>query len=194
MLSRMSEKITDVFVESKIILFEEKDIYKFGVKQGIMIVLNLFTLFVIGAIYKMIFDVLIYILAYIPLRSYAGGFHAKTHARCYLLSIIILNTVLLIIKKSLISVIACCFLTFFNGLLILFLAPVEDENKLLDDVETVTYRKKTLVILLLELLCLIVALCVKWFFIVYPVVLAITTLGFLLLIGKLKSKIYSCFS
>lgn len=186
MLLRISEKITGILVENKIITQESREIYRFGVQQGIMLLLNFFTLLIIGLIYRMIFEVLIFILAYVPLRSYSGGFHAKTHMKCYSISVIIINAVLLIIKYMQISISIYCFLTFLSVLIILVLAPVEDENKVLDNIEVIVYRKKSRTILLFELLCFILFLWVECFTMVKTVSLSLIILGALLLIGKLK--------
>lgn len=187
----MSEKITDILVENKIIAAENREIYRFGVKQGIMLLLNLFTVVVIGFAYGMILEVLIYIFSYVPLRSYSGGFHAKTHIMCYLGSVIILNAVLLMMKFLLYSTPIYYFLAIISVLLIFFLSPVEDENKRLDDTEIVYYRKKSRLILSLEIIVIIVAYFIKHFEIMHSVSIAITTIGLLLLIGKVKNTIIS---
>lgn len=186
MLLRISEKITDTLVENKIITHENREIYRFGIQQGIMLLLNFFTLLIIGLIHGMIFEVFIFILAYVPLRSYAGGFHAKTHTKCYSVSVIIINAVLLIIKYLQISISIYCFLAFLSILIIFVLAPVEDENKLLDNIEGIVYRKKSRIILLFELLCFIFFLWIECFSIVKTISLSLITLGALLLIGNLK--------
>lgn len=46
MLLRISEKITGILVENKIITQESREIYRFGVQQGIMLLLNFFTLLI----------------------------------------------------------------------------------------------------------------------------------------------------
>lgn len=187
MLLRMSEKITDIFVENEIIANENREIYRYGIQQGIMLLLNFFTLLIIGLIHGMIFEVLIFILAYIPLRSYAGGFHAKTHMKCYSVSVIIINAVLLTIKYSRITISIYFLLAFFSLIIIFILAPVEDENKLLGKIEIVIYRKKSRIILLIIFLWFVVAFFTEFFSMVKFISLALTTLGILLLIGKVKN-------
>ena len=39
-----------------------------------------------------------FILAYIPIRSYAGGYHASTQLRCYILSNAVVVAVLIAIR------------------------------------------------------------------------------------------------
>ena len=119
----MSEKLTGILVKYQLIAFEEKEIYRFGIQQGIMLLLNFITVLAIGFAYDMLFYVLVYISAYIPLRSYAGGFHAQTHMRCYSYSVIILNTVLLIIKFLFISTSIYHIITLISILIIFLLSP-----------------------------------------------------------------------
>jgi len=61
--------------------------------------LNILTMLVIGLSMKMIFLAILYILAYIPLRVYSGGYHASTPQKCWIFSAIMLYVVLWILKK-----------------------------------------------------------------------------------------------
>lgn len=88
--------------------------------------LNLFTIVTLGLIYGMLKEVSVFTLAYVPLRSYAGGFHAKTHMKCYVCSILIINAVLLIIKFSMFSETVCYIIAFLSSIVIFFFSPVED--------------------------------------------------------------------
>lgn len=78
---------------------------------------------------------IIFTAAYIPIRIYSGGYHAKTPQRCWLFSAIMLLMVLCIIKYTpnnpaffwiytVLSLVSC--------VIIWILSPVEDKNKTLD--------------------------------------------------------------
>jgi accessory gene regulator B len=179
----MSEKLTGILVKYQLIAFEEKEIYRFGIQQGIMLLLNFITVLAIGFAYDMLFYVLVYIIAYIPLRSYAGGFHAQTHMRCYSYSVIILNTVLLIIKFLFISTSIYHIITLISILIIFLLSPVEDINKPLDKVEYITYRKKVRMILFFETVIYFITSYTKHS---NAISLAFFTISFFLIIGKIK--------
>ena len=54
MFYRISNRIADRFAEKKVIPPEEKELYRFGVQQGLSIALNVVTTFVIGLVFRMV--------------------------------------------------------------------------------------------------------------------------------------------
>lgn len=98
MFYRISNRIADRFTEKKVIPPEEKELYRFGVQQGLSIALNVVTTFVIGLVFRMVLESFLFLAVYIPLRSFAGGIHAKTANRCYVYSSFMIIAVLLVIK------------------------------------------------------------------------------------------------
>ena len=50
-MEAMLTKIVEGFVEKEIVLMEDKSIYEFGLKQGIVIIINLITILLIGLIF-----------------------------------------------------------------------------------------------------------------------------------------------
>ena len=126
-----------------------------------------------------------------PLRKNAGGFHAETRSSCLLFSTVTLLVSIVCftqIKWSTTEylLIALCLFVF-----IFFMAPIENNNKHLDQIEYKIYQKRTRGILLAEATLLAMALIFNW----KIVVIAITTNFFIVSIslfaGKLKLRIYS---
>ena len=108
---------------------EEKELYRFGVQQGLSIALNVVTTFVIGLVFRMVLESFLFLAVYIPLRSFAGGIHAKTANRCYVYSSFMIIAVLLVIKFFPLGNLICSCLSFLSGIIIFLLAPVEAEHK-----------------------------------------------------------------
>ena len=65
--------------------------------MGITVLLNLISTIVIGVIAGKVFESIAFLVFYIPLRSYVGGYHASTPRRCYFISIVIIMAMLLFI-------------------------------------------------------------------------------------------------
>lgn len=78
----MEKYLINQLINKKIILEQEKEIYCFGICQLIMLLLNICTSFFISLCYGRIIEGMIFSSAYILLRSYAGGYHAKTRKKC----------------------------------------------------------------------------------------------------------------
>ena len=80
-------KITQRLCEKGIISESDFDLYEYGFNMGITVLLNLISTIVIGVIASNVFESIAFFVFYIPLRSYAGGYHASTPRRCYFISI-----------------------------------------------------------------------------------------------------------
>lgn len=152
MFECIAEQMTQSLINAQIIENEGREIYRYGIQQGLTMILNLLTTLAIGLICGMWWQAFVFMLAYIPLRSYAGGYHAKTPFRCYLFSIALMVTTLLAIRIVHDTILICCFLMLLSCVCILLFAPVEDHNKPLDAMERRIYKKRTRWILCLEII------------------------------------------
>ena len=92
--ARLSHRIGNNLVRSGIVKEEDAEIYIYGINQILVSVLNVSSALIIGLIFDMFLESVIFMAAYIPLRSFAGGYHAKTPVRCYILSLIMITVVL----------------------------------------------------------------------------------------------------
>ncbi|BCJ94370.1 hypothetical protein acsn021_19390 [Anaerocolumna cellulosilytica] len=182
----LAERITNQFIESKLIDAEDSEIYTFGLQQGGYMLLSFITALGIGLSLGMFLQSMIFLLAYIPLRSYAGGYHEKNQLRCYLLSIIMTATVLLTIKFIPWDGFSFLVVAVAAGGIIFFMAPVEDRNKLLSWMEKCVYKRRARYILGV----LTVTACLLWrmgsFQSAISIIMALATLGAMLVLGKVR--------
>lgn len=188
MFYRISNRIADRFTEKKVIPPEEKELYRFGVQQGLSIALNVVTTFVIGLVFRMVLESFLFLAVYIPLRSFAGGIHAKTANRCYVYSSFMIIAVLLVIKFFPLGNLICSCLSFLSGIIIFLLAPVEAEHKKLDEIEYVVYRKRSRIILVAEIIIqlLLSMIMPKRFIMCFS--LSFVCLATVMIVGAVKNK------
>ena len=172
-------------INKKIILEQEKEIYCFGICQLIMLLLNICTSFFISLCYGRIIEGMIFSSAYILLRSYAGGYHAKTRKRCYILSSLMAVIVFPIIELSKNRIIICGEII-MSAVMILILAPVDVKNKRLENIEKQMYRKKCIYIFFFEILCCICFALLRKIQYASCISVACTITAFMLVIGKVK--------
>lgn len=151
-LAKSADRIVSDLVRSGIIEDEDRELYAYGIEQTAVIMINMLSAAVLGLLTGQLVQCALFFLCYIPLRSFAGGFHARTPMRCYIYSMIIVAAVLSILatvdERSILftaAIPAAC--------VILAFSPVEDENKPLDSVEKKRYRSAALKILVAELIC-----------------------------------------
>lgn len=155
----------------------------------ITVLLNLISTIVIGVIAGKVFESIAFLVFYIPLRSYAGGYHASTPRRCYFISIVIIMEMLLFIGYVDLSIIYIILL--LVGMVVCFaFAPVEDKNKPLDRVEISVFKKRAYLILSIEFFIWL-AVSVIFQPIEKTIPIVMFTEYLMLVIGKLKLSKYS---
>jgi accessory gene regulator B len=150
------EKTVNSLVESNVIVEDDKEIVEYGIEQGLLILLNILTTVTIGFVFDMVLESLIYLVAFIPLRSYVGGYHARTKINCYISSVVIISIVLASIKYVNWSTSTAIILTILSGIIIFICAPRADVNKPFDEIELIVFRKRAHIICSIELLLIFI--------------------------------------
>lgn len=146
------ERIIDHLIEHEIIDREESDLYLYGFKQLKIIVYHLVTYIAIAYCYHEIRLLLVFLAFFIPLRSYAGGYHARSQLTCFLLSVTTVIGVLTILKMNGIGILYYQIVAIASYVIIAILAPRENENKPYEGDDKQVYRKRSLLILSMDAL------------------------------------------
>ena len=81
MFVKLSCKIADRLEHCGIISKSNRTLYEYGLRQMFATILNILTMLLIGFIMGLAVPAMVYTIAYIPLRVYAGGYHASTPQR-----------------------------------------------------------------------------------------------------------------
>ncbi|MDF2611656.1 MAG: putative processing-secretion protein [Lachnospiraceae bacterium] len=187
----VTKKITDSLINNGVITYQDKDLYTYGLKQGFLMILNIITAILIGILFGMVWQSLVFLLAYIPLRTYAGGYHAKTQLRCYLFSIVIMSAALLGIKLIPLTSFICLIITLISGGVIFLLAPVEDRNKPLDQTERKVFKSRTGIILFFDIATLQLMLVLGQQQLSVCILMVLVILSIMLILGKIKEGRHS---
>ncbi len=188
MFNSVSERITQLLVKQKTIEDSQKELYRYGFNQGFTMLFNLITTLIIGCVFGMVLQSIVFLTAYIPLRSYAGGYHASTPWRCYFISVVLISVVLGAIKIMPYSFLVCGVLVGIGTVICFVLAPTEDNNKPLDATEQKVYKKRTYIILIFELCIASLSVFVsKSVFL--AICMAIFTESVMLLLGRIKNTL-----
>ncbi len=189
MFATVSEKIVRKLEQQHIVSTEQSSIYQYGINQALNTMLNVFTFLVIGLLFHMVVETVIFTAGYIPFRIYAGGFHAKTPCRCWLLSgcmLIVVLTLLFYVKQ---------FYTVFHIIsivsagVILWRMPVEDFNKPLDATEKRVYKKRGLIVFTIEAILVVLFQIFHMNQISNSLQMVWITLSIMLLLGMLKNTL-----
>ena len=168
---------------------EDRAIYRYGIQQGLSIMLNLSTTLLLGIVTGMIWESIIFSAAYMLLRRYAGGFHAKTPARCYIYSSAMVLFALLGIKYVFDAILISICMFIVGSLIIFLFSPVEDKNKPLDAAEWLVYQKRTRFYLIVEVVLDIAMMSLGFKVLYEPISISLFCIGILVSLGKVKNVI-----
>ena len=178
------ENFTNKLIENGKCKIEDREIVVYGLSSAVELSFNIITTIIIGFIFNMVLESVIFLVSSAFLRTYAGGYHCEKTFNCYIMSsgsvAITLAIVKFTVMENMISISMIILLLSVSA--ILKFAPVAAPHKPLDSEETMYYRKKT-VIHLVILCCLVVVFfsCKLYSFaFVIFIVIAITSILVLL--------------
>lgn len=152
MIENLAEKIVNWQIKKQYLPEKDSKLYTYAYGLLIGQIVN----FLIACLLAIFFDayliVFVYMIFFIPLRSYAGGHHADNYQICTIISTIMLCAVCLmarVIPLEFIIVVNIA-VSFLSGGLIFLFAPVQDSQKPLDSKERKRYRKFSIFIWIIE--------------------------------------------
>lgn len=151
MFVKLADNIVKWMLNNQIIEENKAVICRWGISHILDTVFNIVTFLIIGFLFKMPIETIIFTLGYIPLRIYAGGYHAKTPFRCWCLSNIILAVSLVIVQNVEKCYIAFGILSLIAIVVLIVFMPVEDLHKPLDQNDRKKYKKRGVSILAIEI-------------------------------------------
>lgn len=148
MITYLSSKLTEYLCRNSIIDSEKAEIYQYGYEVFISGMIGFIIAGTIGAVSGHFIESLIFLAFFVPLRRLCGGYHADSYLKCNIVFTAVFAAVLAgacLMPEFLAfqAVIFCCVFTF---IVMIMLAPIENENKPLDEDQKVRNRRKCLVI------------------------------------------------
>lgn len=185
--------VVNLFVEKlineDIIVADDKEIYIYGVKQGIIILLNLITVVFLGILLDVLLESMIFMATYMPLRSFAGGYHARTQIRCYLSSVVLILLCLYIIREINLDFTSFAIMVILGIIPIAKFAPLGDVNKPICQKEKTVFRKKVNRILSVEIIIIVFLLIMKNKMMASAMLVGIATAGIMIILQIISINI-----
>ncbi|MCL2839932.1 MAG: accessory gene regulator B family protein [Defluviitaleaceae bacterium] len=184
-MKNVAVKITDRLERQGIFEPTDREIYLFGTQLGLNLLLHLMTMTLVGLMIGSFWHIVIFLLAYMPLRSFSGGYHAKTQLKCYIISTIMIAFVGLASRFITFNSILLGVLLLMFGIVIMLISPIGNKNKSLDDLEIKVYGRKARFICIVELSVAIITLLIGMQFITTGIFWAFSMVLLLLVLEKL---------
>lgn len=132
MINKLSSLISSKFVEHNIISKSVKDVYRYGIEITISSIIGFVITCLIGLLFRMLMQTMLFYVIFILLRSMTGGYHAKTYLKCNFIFSIITLFIVTFSKAAYEMQISFGILTllFLPSIAIfIWIAPVENVNK-----------------------------------------------------------------
>jgi len=187
-MNRVANYITDRLIAWQIIDKEDYEIYQYGFLQGFVLVVNMIVFLIIGFLFHMLWQTIVFTIAYRFLRTVAGGYHARTQRDCYILSALLLIIALIIIRWFPWNTLIALSLLVGSGMMVFRLAPEADLNKPINEKEFVVYRKKSRFTYLLLATPSVILLFLGFSAIAQSIVVAIFAASIMLPIGRWNNR------
>ena len=109
---------------------EEIEFYRYGIEITLSSLINITLISIIGIVTDYTFESMMFLVVFIIMRSFTGGYHANTYIKCNLvtsISFVILLLIFKIIRH--ISLKSIILIAIFQVVTIVLLAPIENKNK-----------------------------------------------------------------
>ena len=174
-------------IEDGVLNEEGADIIEYGLDCMVNNLTGIGVTFIIVSVFESFWEAFLLCFMLFPLRKCAGGFHADTRGKCFLLSTgLLLLSCLLFFKLSWTEynymIIVC-----ISAGIIWNLSPIENENKRLDETERQVYRRRTRILLVAESLLFILSFLLGWVEMQRIIAMSLFIVEAVVVAGKMKT-------
>lgn len=133
------------WVERNIITRDVYDCYVYGWEIILLTLVEISNILIIGICTNSLYNAIIFLVTFVLVRKYTGGYHANTCLKCNicLATIYLLNLYVTLNYK--VDVIPLIAITLLSGLIIIYrIGPIENKNKKLNDNQKKSNKKISL--------------------------------------------------
>ena len=147
MITSLARYIAVFLFKNNIIDGEKLDIYIYGFEIIISSSINITMAIILGILLSQLVECFIFLISFILLRKYCGGYHASTYLKCNIIFAINIVIVMLALKIGITADIYIHYILCLISIIVFwFFAPVENKYKPLNSDEKKKYRKLAIMI------------------------------------------------
>lgn len=190
MMEKIAKRLTAYIIGKGIVAESEEKIYLYGFQMGLELISNLIVSVLIAMKMDMLPQAAIFFIVFIPIRSYAGGFHFDQYLHCFILSVVtyvgVLELSQILTIAGEIHVVADVVLL----ILVWYLFPVQNVRRMIDEDEKRYFSKKLQQILVADFVLIVVLLVLKKEDLLAVVSLTLVLIVVSMIAGKIKYFIW----
>lgn len=177
MIKEISNAIVSYLLKEDVIenMDDDKEYYQYGIEITISSLLNIALILIVGVIFQSLAESIVFLLCFILIRQYTGGFHASSYLRCNL-SFCLCFTLLILcyqLTKEYINTYIAILISFICTLVIFSRCPIENPNKPITENRKRFHR---LIATLISILYSIISVTLMYFSNQYGVLILYTLL------------------
>lgn len=135
---------------------EQEEIIAFGLKEGVCSLSGIAVALLLGYLIGIGIQALVFLAVFIPLRMYAGGYHAETRSKCAVQSVILIVIVFLVLRYWSMPVGYTVVIGFLSAGIIANIGAADNRNHRFTAGERLYYSKNSRRILLIESVILVI--------------------------------------
>lgn len=188
MIIKLSEFLTDKLLLNDSIFEEERELFIYGFFTMFSFTVFFVLASVFGLVLKCFIESILFYIAFMFIRRFAGGYHAATEVRCSIISTLCIFISILLIKLSLVygfqTVLSA--ISLFSSIIIFFLCPLDTPEKRLTPKEFKRFRKKSRITVLIIAFAVIISYFLKLYTLSVPCSVSLVLESILLTCGKIK--------
>lgn len=189
MFQNLSKELSSLLAANKVIPMEHIEIYAYGLELFLFKLTFYLIVLIIALLCNSVLVSLVFLVSFMSLRQYTGGYHCRTSGMCMTVSLLLYLCMLLIYHLD-ISKIATILivLSILSFIIVLFFSPIENKNKKLDSHDKKIYHIIALIIsmILLSLSCLSYVKKMDWLF--YPSSYSLTADAVMIILSLRRCK------
>ncbi len=183
----MKKKIKKIIEDQGLLEECDIEILDYGLDQIMVYGISSIVALVLGWLMRVGVNGFFFFVVFVPLRLYAGGYHADTRKKCNYISFFILLLVYWMLNDFNWNSRIWVLVGLLAAVIIWFLAPVDNKNHRLDKSEKIKFRKMTRLMVVLFLILLLFLFCFVRRYL-GSVIIAYLLVAIILIAGMIKNK------
>lgn len=131
MIEHTAEKILNYLVKAEVISNDKKvmDYYRYGAEITLSSMLNLVLIILIGLFTGKVLESVVFLIVFICIRQFTGGYHANTYLKCNLYLCFSFGLVLFMLEVINLNIMGICGVGLICMVVVILFCPIENENK-----------------------------------------------------------------
>lgn len=190
MINKLATIIADRLVSIGTIKADEKELYVYGLFMLISKLMYFFIAFIVGIVFGVWIESIVFFVSFMAVRKYGGGYHADSETKCEILSILSIIICIIAIRVTYLFDMRWMLLVLsvVSAVIVFVVCPLDTPDKPLNDKEFKHYRKITRIIVLGMLSVVIVSFYLKTNMLFAPCCAGLILEGVLSALGKIRKQ------